>query len=47
VIAGYFLIVAKDLEEAVTIARANPIYEDGLAARIEVRPVRMVEGINV
>jgi len=46
VIAGYFLIIAKDLEEAIAIAKANPIYEDQLKARIEVRPVKMVEGIN-
>ncbi|HTS45487.1 MAG TPA: YciI family protein [Puia sp.] len=46
VIAGYFLIAAKDFEEAVAIAKANPIYEDQLKARIEVRPVKMVEGIN-
>ena len=46
VIAGYFLILAKDLEEAIKIAKANPIYEDKLKARIEVRPVKMVEGIN-
>jgi hypothetical protein len=46
VIAGYFLILAKDMEEATAIARANPIYEDQLNARIEIRPIRMVEGIN-
>ena len=40
VIAGYFHIVAKDIEEAKAIARANPIFEDGLNARIEVRPVK-------
>ncbi len=46
VIAGYFHIVAKDLDEAKEIAKANPIFEDKLKARIEVRPVRVVEGIN-
>ena len=46
VIAGYFHIVAKDLDEAVAIAKANPIFGDGLGARIEVRPVRTVDGIN-
>jgi len=46
VIAGYFLILAKDIQEAIAIAKANPIFEDKLKARIEVRPVRMVEGIN-
>jgi hypothetical protein len=46
VIAGYFHIVAKDLNEAMAIARKNPIFEDGLGAKIEVRPIRTVEGIN-
>ena len=46
VIAGYFHIVAKDLDEAISIARKNPIFEDGLGAKIEVRPIRIVEGIN-
>ena len=46
VIAGYFHIVAKDLNEAISIAKANPIFEDGLGAKIEVRPVKVVEGIN-
>lgn len=46
VIAGYFLILAKDMEEATAIAKANPIFEDKLKARIEVRPVKVVSGIN-
>ena len=46
VIAGYFHIVAKDIDEALAIAKANPIFEDGLGAKIEVRPIRIVEGIN-
>jgi hypothetical protein len=46
VIAGYFHIIAKDMEEAVRIAKANPIFEDHIEAKIEVRPVRVVEGIN-
>lgn len=46
VIAGYFLVLANDMEEAMNIARANPIYEDGLKARIEVRPIKTVDGIN-
>ena|SRR5438132_508347 len=47
VIAGYFLIQANSLDEAITIAKANPIYEDQLNARIEVRPVKIVDGVNV
>jgi len=46
VIAGYFHIVAKDMDEALSIAKKNPIFEDGLGAKIEVRPVRTVAGIN-
>lgn len=46
VIAGFFLVNAKDLEEAVQIAKANPVFEDGTGARIEVRPIKVMEGIN-
>lgn len=47
VIAGYFLIEARDLEEAVQIAKDNPVFEDGTVARIEVRPIKILEGVNV
>ncbi|MEO6455239.1 MAG: YciI family protein [Ginsengibacter sp.] len=46
VIAGYFLIQAADLAEATQIARENPVFEDGTNVRIEVRPVKVMEGIN-
>jgi len=46
VIAGYYLIMANDLKEAVDIAKANPILEDARGARVEVRPILVVEGIN-
>jgi len=46
VIAGYFLILAKDMNEAVEIGRRNPIFESTSTARIEVRPVRLLHGIN-
>jgi len=46
VIAGYFLIQAKDLTEATQIARENPVFEDGTNASIEVRPIKVMEGIN-
>lgn len=46
VIAGYFLISANSLEEAINIAKANPIFEDGKDVRIEVRPIKTIEGIN-
>jgi hypothetical protein len=46
VIAGYFLIQAKDLDEAVGIAKRNPVFESAGNARIEVRPIKILEGIN-
>jgi hypothetical protein len=46
VIAGYFLVQAKDLAEAIQIAKDNPVFEDGTNARIEVRPIKVMEGIN-
>jgi hypothetical protein len=46
VIAGYFLIQARDLNEAVQIARNNPVFESATNARIEVRPIKILEGIN-
>jgi len=46
VIAGYFLIQAKDLAEAIQIAKNNPIFESATNARIEVRPIKVLQGIN-
>ena len=45
VITGYFHILAKDLEEATLIAKANPIFEE-LNATMQIRPIKSVEGIN-
>ncbi len=45
VIVGYFHLVADSLEEAVEIAKANPIFED-MDASMEIRPIKQVEGIN-
>ena len=45
VIVGYFHILANDLDEAIAIAKANPMFEDA-EGRIEVRPVKKMEGIN-
>ena len=39
VIAGYFLIEASDLYEAINIARENPVL-DNEKARIEIRPIK-------
>ena len=45
VIAGYFLIEANNLQEAIAIAKENPVLENE-NARIEVRPIKKMEGIN-
>lgn len=43
VIAGYFLIAAKDIDEALEIARANPIFKD-IPTKIEVHPMMPIGG---
>lgn len=46
VIVGYFLFKAESLEEAKKIAKAHPMLEDEPNSRIEVREIKMEEGIN-
>jgi|SRR5688572_1916202 hypothetical protein len=46
VIAGYFLILAKDIQEAIEIGKRNPVFESTTTTRIEVRPIMTLEGIN-
>lgn len=41
VIAGYFHIVAEDLDAAVAIAKANPIFND-IPTIIEVHPMKAI-----
>ncbi|MEY4747770.1 MAG: hypothetical protein RLZZ416_819 [Candidatus Parcubacteria bacterium] len=36
---GYYHIRAKDLREAIELAKGNPEFEYGTTARIEVRPI--------
>ncbi len=43
VIVGYYHIVAKNLDEAIEIAKGNPEFEYTSTARIEVRPIKMKE----
>ena len=43
VIVGYYHILAKDLDEAIAIAKGNPEFEYTATARIEVRPIKMKE----
>jgi hypothetical protein len=43
VLVGYYHILAKDLNEAVALAKGNPEFEFGTTARIEVRPIKVKE----
>lgn len=45
VITGYFHIVAENLEEAIKIAKANPVFDEEDAV-MEIRPIKKMEGIN-
>jgi hypothetical protein len=40
---GYYHILAKDMDEAVLIAKGNPEFEYGTTARVEVRPSKTKE----
>jgi hypothetical protein len=40
---GYYHIVAKDMDEAMEIAKGNPEFEFSTTARIEVRPIKTRE----
>lgn len=40
---GYYHILARDINEAIEIAKRNPEFEFGTTARIEVRPVKTEE----
>jgi hypothetical protein len=42
VVAGYFHIAAKDMDEAVAIAKANPIFND-IPTTIEVYPMMAIK----
>ena len=43
IIGGYYHILAKDIDEAIEIAKANPEFTFNEDTRIEVRPVKMKE----
>jgi hypothetical protein len=40
---GYYHIAAKDMDEAITIAKSNPEFEYVPSATIEVRPIKVKE----
>ncbi|WP_103071805.1 YciI family protein [Aquimarina sediminis] len=44
-IAGYYHILANDMEEAITIAKADPRFEED-GWEIIIRPIKKVERIN-
>ena len=43
IIVGYYHILAKDLDEAIAIAKGNPEFAYSKNAKIEVRPIKMME----
>ena len=43
VVVGYYHVLAKDMEDAVALARRNPEFSYGTTARVEVRPLRLKE----
>lgn len=45
IISGYYHLLANDLEEAIEMAKKDPRFEEGIW-RVEVRPIKKVEGIN-
>ena len=46
VIGGYFLFTASNYDEAMEIARAHPLLSDDETSRLELREIKMEEGIN-
>ena len=46
VIIGYYLILARDIEEAVEIGKRNPNFDLDTPTLIEVRPIMFLDGIN-
>ncbi len=45
VISGYYHLRAKNLDEAIEIAKTDPRFEEGIWS-VEIRPIKKVEGIN-
>src|ERR1700682_2195907 len=43
IIVGYYHILAKDMDEAIAIAQRNPEFAFVKGAKIEVRPIKMIE----
>ncbi len=45
VIVGYFHVIAENLDEAIEIAKANPMFDDADGS-IEIRPIKSMVEIN-
>ena len=45
IIVGYYLLIAKDIREAINIAKSDPRFNDG-EWKMEIRPIMNIEGIN-
>ena len=43
IIVGYYHILAKNMDEATEIAKSNPEFEYTTTARVEIRPIKIVE----
>ena len=43
---GYYHVFAKNLSEAIEIAKDNPEFEFGTTARVEVRPIKTNEEVT-
>jgi hypothetical protein len=43
IIVGYYHVLAKNMEEAIAIAKGNPEFAFIKGAKIEVRPIKVVE----
>ena len=43
VIAGYYHILAENLDKAIIIAKANPEFEYGTTSSADVRPIKVKE----
>ena len=45
IIVGYYLLIAKDISEAIKIAKSDPRFNDG-EWKMEIRPIMKIDGIN-
>jgi hypothetical protein len=43
---GYYHILAEDMDEAIALAKDNPEFNYGTAARIEIRPIKTKETLT-